>query len=494
MQRNDPRFLDEVCRSLYTAVLSDVLDELGLRDQAMPPSIRPLDESLTLAGFARTGLYREVFDAVAGENPYELEIALVDDLKPGEVAVFGCCGSRRIAPWGELLSTASRARGAAGCVTDGMVRDIRAIRALRFPASTAASHRSIRKAAARSPRSTRRSAAAASPSPPGISSWAMPTASSSCRRPSKTKRCAGRSPRSPARTGRATSSLRARSSPTSSPSTACSEEVAPPDLPPRQCQAENVTPLSRPEKFLWCFVAVLLVLAVALPGMPQDPDYHRFADSRTLMGVPNAMDVLSNIFFFVLGGIGLVYHFAGRLDYSNSAMRTSGLVFFLGFALTAVGSAYYHVDPNDRGLAWDRMGMVVAFAGVLGLVAAHRVSVRAANLLLPVALVGGVLSVAWFAATGSVTPYAVMQFGGIGMVAAATWMPAQGKGPNWAALIAAYALAKVLEMEDTEVLHLTQGLVSGHTLKHVFAALAALAVLLPLARAGHRCGQRAWRW
>ena len=133
LQRNAPGFLHEIRQSLYTAVLSDVLDELGLRDQAMPPSIRPLDEGLTLAGFTRTGLYREVFHAVEGENPYELEIALVDDLKPDDVAVFGCCGSHRIAPWGELLSTASRARGAAGCVTDGMVRDIRAIRALRFP-------------------------------------------------------------------------------------------------------------------------------------------------------------------------------------------------------------------------------------------------------------------------------------------------------------------------------------------------------------------------
>ena len=133
LQRNDPRFLHQIRQSLYTAVLSDVLDELGFRDQAMPPSIRPLDDDLTLAGFARTGLYREVFHAVAGENPYELEIALVDDLKPDDIAVFGCCGSRRIAPWGELLLTACRARGAAGCVTDGMVRDIRAIRALRFP-------------------------------------------------------------------------------------------------------------------------------------------------------------------------------------------------------------------------------------------------------------------------------------------------------------------------------------------------------------------------
>ena len=133
LRRNDPGFLPEIRRSLYSAVLSDVLDELGFRDQAMPPSIRPLDEELMLAGFARTGLYREVFRVVPDENPYELEIALIDDLEPDQVAVFACCGSRRIAPWGELLSTASRARGAAGCVTDGYVRDIRAIRALRFP-------------------------------------------------------------------------------------------------------------------------------------------------------------------------------------------------------------------------------------------------------------------------------------------------------------------------------------------------------------------------
>ena len=115
----------------------------------------------------------------------------------------------------------------------GRLRDRRHWSAISAPSGhcasrsfTAASHRSIRKAAARSPRSTRRSAAAASPSPPGISSSAMPTASSSCRKRSKTKRCAGRSPRSPVRTRRATSWLRARSSPTSSPSTACSEKIA----------------------------------------------------------------------------------------------------------------------------------------------------------------------------------------------------------------------------------------------------------------------------
>jgi 4-hydroxy-4-methyl-2-oxoglutarate aldolase len=132
-QRGDPQYLNEIRERLYTAVLSDVLDELGHRDQAMPPSIRPLDDALVMAGFARTGLYREIYRIVPDENPYELEMALIDDLKLDDVAVFGCGGSRRIAPWGELLTTASRARGAAGCVTDGFVRDIRQIRALRFP-------------------------------------------------------------------------------------------------------------------------------------------------------------------------------------------------------------------------------------------------------------------------------------------------------------------------------------------------------------------------
>jgi len=132
-QRNDTGFLADIRKRLYTAVLSDVLDELGYRQQAFPPSIRPLDDALVLAGFARTGVYREVYRVVPDQNPYELEMALIDDLKPDQVAVFGCGGSTRIAPWGELLSTAARARGAAGCVTDGMVRDIRAIRTMKFP-------------------------------------------------------------------------------------------------------------------------------------------------------------------------------------------------------------------------------------------------------------------------------------------------------------------------------------------------------------------------
>jgi regulator of RNase E activity RraA len=121
-------------RDLSAPILSDVMDSLGLMGQAMRPFVRPLDETDVLIGRARTGLYMPVYEARPGENPYEVEIALVDDLKPGDVPVLACGGpTERIAPWGELLSTASKVRGAAGCVTDGLVRDTRQIRALRFP-------------------------------------------------------------------------------------------------------------------------------------------------------------------------------------------------------------------------------------------------------------------------------------------------------------------------------------------------------------------------
>ena len=124
----------DTLQPLNAAVLSDTLDSLGLMQQAMKPFLRPLDDTLRLIGRARTGLYMPVYSLpAAGENPYEVEIALVDDLLPGDVVVLACDGpTERIAPWGELLSTASTARGAAGCVTDGLVRDVRQIRELRF--------------------------------------------------------------------------------------------------------------------------------------------------------------------------------------------------------------------------------------------------------------------------------------------------------------------------------------------------------------------------
>lgn len=123
----------EQLRGVTASILSDIMDSLGLGRRAMAPFVRPLDDTLVLVGRARTGLYMPAYGVRDGENPYEVEIALVDDLKPGEVIVLACNGpTDRIAPWGELLSTAATARGAAGCVTDGLVRDVRQIREMGF--------------------------------------------------------------------------------------------------------------------------------------------------------------------------------------------------------------------------------------------------------------------------------------------------------------------------------------------------------------------------
>lgn len=118
---------------LYAAVLSDALDAVGVTSQAMPAAIRPLDDTLVLCGRARTGIYMETAHVDPDVNPYELEIKLIDDLKPDEVAILACGGSGRIAPWGSLLSTAAVGRKAAGCITDGFVRDIKTIRELKLP-------------------------------------------------------------------------------------------------------------------------------------------------------------------------------------------------------------------------------------------------------------------------------------------------------------------------------------------------------------------------
>ena len=124
----------EQLKPLSAAILSDIVDSLGLMRRAMRPFVRPLDDAQVMVGRARTGLYMPAYALREGENPYEIEIALVDDLQPQEVVVLACNGpTERIAPWGELLTTAAQVRGAAGCVTDGLVRDVRQIRAMHFP-------------------------------------------------------------------------------------------------------------------------------------------------------------------------------------------------------------------------------------------------------------------------------------------------------------------------------------------------------------------------
>lgn len=118
-------------QNLYTAVIADSLDALGYRQQAMREELRPLFPDCRFAGWARTVACVDVYHIP--ENPYAKEIEAVDSILSGEVVIVSTAESKRNAPWGELLSTAARARGARGAVIDGLVRDVKKIEAIGFP-------------------------------------------------------------------------------------------------------------------------------------------------------------------------------------------------------------------------------------------------------------------------------------------------------------------------------------------------------------------------
>jgi regulator of RNase E activity RraA len=131
MAAADVELFSHIERKLYTAVLSDALDDMGLRDCAMRERLRPLSPDMVFAGWARTVSCMDLH--YAHEDPYSLEIEALDSVLPGEVLVVATGESKRNAPWGELLSTAAMARGGRGAVIDGLVRDVKKILNLGFP-------------------------------------------------------------------------------------------------------------------------------------------------------------------------------------------------------------------------------------------------------------------------------------------------------------------------------------------------------------------------
>lgn len=208
---------------------------------------------------------------------------------------------------------------------------------------------------------------------------------------------------------------------------------------------------------------------------------HPFVDARSWWGVPNTLDVLSNLPLVLAGAAGF-WSLRGRMltQPTANALR----VFFAGLILSGLGSASYHWAPDAGSLVIDRLGMAVAFAGVLALSVAERVGPGESRGFLPVVLALALLSAALPHLQGNVLPWAVVQFGGMGLVLwVATRPPVPGAlGVSWVGLIALYAVAKLLEVGDEAVFHATGEWVSGHSLKHVVAACAALPILGSLKR------------
>jgi hypothetical protein len=237
--------------------------------------------------------------------------------------------------------------------------------------------------------------------------------------------------------------------------------------------------LRRSEQVLMAAWLAALALAVLGPHVAQQAQYHAFADQRSWHGLPFAMDVLTNLPFAVAGLWGLVRVWQASLQRRQHAYGQLSVVFFGGLLLTAAGSSYYHWQPDNDGLAWDRLGMVVAFAGLLGMAVADRISLRAGLATVLATLLAGPLAVLVWYEAGNLLPWVVVQGGGMLLVLALALRQPEpgGWGLPLMAVVALYVLAKLLELGDHAVFAWTAGLVSGHSLKHVVAALAAWPVI-----------------
>ncbi|HXA96606.1 MAG TPA: alkaline phytoceramidase [Candidatus Dormibacteraeota bacterium] len=233
--------------------------------------------------------------------------------------------------------------------------------------------------------------------------------------------------------------------------------------------------------------ALAVGAALVLPPTPQDPAYHRLADTRPWLGVPNAFNVFSNAGFLLVGALGLFF-LLGAGPRSSQSFEDAGerwpyAVFFGGLLLTGVGSGYYHWAPGNERLAWDRLPLAITLMGLLDATIAERVGVQPAlRLLGPLVALGAGSVVYWHlteaAGAGDLRPYALVQFFPLLAIPLMLWLsPARyTRGGLLLAAAATYALAKVAEWLDAGIFSVTRA-VSGHTIKHLLAALAGYWIL-----------------
>ena len=243
------------------------------------------------------------------------------------------------------------------------------------------------------------------------------------------------------------------------------------------------TPQPHPGRIAALVLLVLGPLAWLMIGhgapILQDRGYHLFADARSCFGVANFGNVASNLLFLLTGiaGVRWCWH-------HHSGARRSWLVFFCGVALVFFGSAYYHGAPDDNTLVWDRLPMTVAFMGLFAALISEHLGAKLETRLLAAALAIGVFSVYWWQYSGDLRIYIWVQ--GAPLLAI-PYVIAAFPGRYTLRLyllygVGLYALAKVAELFDHEIYAATAGAISGHSVKHLLAALAVLCVLQMLRR------------
>ena len=241
---------------------------------------------------------------------------------------------------------------------------------------------------------------------------------------------------------------------------------------------------------LWALLVLpLAVLFLAAGPIAQDPAYHAFADSRALLGMAHFGNVVSNLGFLVVGAMGLRLCLHSRV----AGAARSWTVFFTGTLLVSIGSGYYHLTPGDAALVWDRLPMTIAFMALFVALVSEHVRSDLEGRMLAAAIAVGIASIAWWRFTGDLRVYVWVQF--TPLVAIPIVMAAYpGRYTHRSYLLyglACYALAKAAELADTSVFAATGGVVSGHTLKHLLAALAPLFVYFMLRVRQPRMADRA---
>jgi hypothetical protein len=230
---------------------------------------------------------------------------------------------------------------------------------------------------------------------------------------------------------------------------------------------------------------IALVALIFVPRIPLGAGYHEFADNRTTLGLPNALDVLSNIPFFIVGLWGLLWLLgkSSQSSFIDERERIPYLVFFLGVALTGVGSFWYHLAPSNSRLPWDLLPMTCSFVSMVVALTMERVDVKLGSVCLIPLLLLGIASVAyWYVSEeqghGNYKFYLFVQvFSPVVLAFIVGLFPPRYSGMSY--LIAAFSLfiaAKLFESFDRRI-YSWSGIVSGHSLKHVTAGISCYLVL-----------------
>lgn len=235
---------------------------------------------------------------------------------------------------------------------------------------------------------------------------------------------------------------------------------------------------------LFSAIAAGFAILVAWNRMPtaDRPEYYAFADVRPLLGLNNFMDVTTNGAFLLVGAIGWMrVRHSGQWPRSLSAF---GLTVAAATFVTGLGSAWFHLDPSPISIFWDRIPMAVAFSALIGLVIADRWDKKIGmNCMLGLTAISVCSLIAWRLGWGDLRPYYLLQYAGLPFIIGLAVARPKGEVANVAILtgLGLYVVAKVFESADRSVFE-TTGLVSGHSMKHLVAAVAVLRLYWPRLR------------